>query len=380
MKIAIFGGAFNPVHNEHVNIVKSAKEFLSADKLIVMPTAVSPHKSGRLLLCDDDRLQMCKLAFDGMDGIEVSDYEIAKGGVSYTYLTMQHFKEVYPNDELYFIIGADMLKSFKSWKNPKEILSYCTLACCERDGENSFESCRQDVEQTFGVNVLRIPYFGKKVSSTRVRVLASLDEDFSQYIPQKVCQYIQSRGLYLMPRLLEVKEFISHERWLHSVRVAILCAERADMAHLTEKEAIAISALHDVAKYLKPDSNYLKGFVCPPNVPEPVLHQFTGAYMALNYFNLKDERLLNAIKYHTSGRENMSEAEAVLFLSDMLEEGRNFPHVDELRELFKDNLYYCLYKALKYQVEYLNKSDKPVYDLTERAYNYYKEKFEKQSL
>jgi predicted HD superfamily hydrolase involved in NAD metabolism len=106
------------------------------------------------------------------------------------------------------------------------------------------------------------------------------------------------------------------------------------------------------------------------------MHQFSGAYMAANYFNLQDERLVDAIRYHTSGRENMSEAEALLFLSDMLEEGRMFPHVDELRELFNKDLYLCLYKALKHQVEYLEGTGKPIYDLTNKAYNYYKEKYE----
>jgi nicotinate-nucleotide adenylyltransferase len=376
MKIAIFGGAFNPVHNEHINIVKAAVASLNLDKLIVMPTAISPHKSGKISVPDEDRLEMCRLAFNFIENVEVSDYELKKGGVSYTYLTAEHFKEVYPDDELYFIIGADMLKSFKTWKNPERILECFTLACCEREGENSFESDICEVEGKFLKKVVKIPYYGKKVSSTKVRVLAALDEDFSEYIPPQVCQYIQSKGLYIMPRLIEAKDFLTEERWQHCVRVAVLCAQKADMAHITEKEAVTIGALHDVAKYIKPESGYLKDFVPPKDVPEPVMHQFSGAYMAANYFNLQDERLVDAIRYHTSGRENMSEAEALLFLSDMLEEGRTFPHVDELRELFNKDLYLCLYMALKHQVEYLEGTGKPIYDLTNKAYNYYKEKYE----
>jgi nicotinate-nucleotide adenylyltransferase len=289
---------------------------------------------------------------------------------------MAHLKEVYPNDELYFIVGADMLKSFKNWKNPKDILKLCTLVCCEREGEEGFDESFKEVESLFNTKIIRLPFVGKEVSSTRIRVLASLGEEFNEYTSPKVCQYIQSRGLYLLPRLLEVKEFISEERWQHSVRVAILCAEKSALANITEKEAIAMSALHDVAKNLKTDSGYLKGFTAPEDVPEPVMHQFTGAYVAGNYFNLKDERLLNAIKYHTSGRENMTEVEALLFLSDMLEEGRKFPQVDYLRKLFDQDLYLCLYEALKHQVEYLKSTGKSIYDLTEKAYKFYKEKYE----
>jgi nicotinate-nucleotide adenylyltransferase len=374
MKIAIFGGAFNPVHNEHINIAAAALRELKLDKLIVMPTATSPHKSGKLCADGQKRLAMCRLAFEGMDGVEVSDYEVKKGGVSYSYLTCRYFKKLYPEDELYFLVGADMLKSFPKWKNPQEILSLVTLAACARESESDFLTYLKETERAVGKKVAVVHYVGKSVSSTRIRTLAALGEEIKAYTPQRVCQYISDNGVYLIKKLLKVKDFITESRWKHTVGVALMCAENCDRAHLTEREAITMAALHDVAKYLKNDSPYLKGFTIDEDVPEPVVHQFSGAYVAGNYFKIKDERLLNAIKYHTSGRENMTEAEALLFLCDMLEEGRNFDGVEELREAFKGDLYDCLYLALERQVQYLNTTNKPVYSLTERAYNYLKEK------
>jgi nicotinate-nucleotide adenylyltransferase len=374
MKIAIFGGAFNPVHNEHINIVAAAKKYLGLDKVIIMPTAISPHKSGRLSASGDDRLEMCRLAFNAMPYAEVSDYEIANGGVSYSYLTCKHFKSLYPKDEMYFLMGADMLKIFPQWKNPRDILSCVTIAACARETEDDFEKYKSNVENLFGVKTERVPYVGDKVSSTRIRTLAALGEDISQYTPPQVCQYIKEKGVYLLPDLLKVKGLLKEERWKHSVRVAIMCAENAARADLTEKQAITMGALHDCAKYMNADSSYLADFTPPDNVPKPVMHQFAGAYVAGNYFKVDDERLLSAIKYHTSGRENMSEPEKLLFLCDMLEEGRDFDGVVTLRQAFYRDLDECLYLSLKHQVEYLHSCGKEIYPLTEKAFNFIKEK------
>ena len=121
MKIAIYGGAFNPVHKEHINIALAAKRELGLDKVIVIPTFKSAHKSGTLTARAKDRLDMCRLAFEKYDGFEVSDCEIKRGGVSYSYVTCRRFKKLYPDDELYFIMGGDMIKSFPNWKEPEEI-------------------------------------------------------------------------------------------------------------------------------------------------------------------------------------------------------------------------------------------------------------------
>ena len=98
MKTAIFGGAFNPVHNEHINMVKSAVAGLGLDRVIVIPTFISPHKSGCLSARAKDRLEMCRLAFNGI--AEVSDYEVKRGGISYSYVTCRHFKKLYEDDEI----------------------------------------------------------------------------------------------------------------------------------------------------------------------------------------------------------------------------------------------------------------------------------------
>jgi nicotinate-nucleotide adenylyltransferase len=376
MKVAIFGGAFNPVHNEHINIAKAAIDTLGLDKLIVVPTAVSPHKSGKLMAEDRDRLNMCRLAFGDIDKVEVSDYEIDCGGVSYSYKTCNHFKQLYPDSQLFFLMGADMLRIFPQWKNPQEIISKVSIAACAREDSSIFEQYKLQVEQTFNTKVYPIKYVGLKVSSTRIRVLACLKEDISALVAPKVAQYIKDNGIYAIDGIYKAKDFLIEERWGHTIRVSIMCAENAQRADLSESQAITMAALHDVAKYLKADSPLLQGFTCPEGVPNPVVHQFSGAYVAANYFNIKDDTIINAIKWHTSGCADMTKAEKLLFLCDMLEEGRTFPHVDELRDAFYKDIDYCLYLSLKHQNDYLKQTGLPIYEKTQQAFNYIKEKFQ----
>lgn len=375
MKIAIFGGAFNPVHREHVHLARTAMEELGLDKLIIMPTAVSPHKHGKVMADFWQRFEMCRLAFKGMKNVEVSNYELTRGGVSYSYLTCEHFARLYPDAERYFLIGADMLENFPQWKNPQEILKYVKLAACAREDSRPFEKYKERVEELFSTKVTTLSYVGGKVSSSRIRTLAALGEDFSDYVEKGVYDYIKRKGLYALHGLWGVKQFLKPERWQHTVRVAFMCVEYSSRGGVTEEQAITMAALHDVAKYMKADSPYLKGFVCPPDVPPPVVHQFSGAYVAEKVFGVKDKLILDAIACHTSGRENMTAADALLFLSDMLEEGRDFDGVEELRAIFRRDLFECLYAALAHQVKYLQSTGKPVYGLTLKAYQNIKEKF-----
>ena len=127
MKIGIFGGSFDPVHREHVHFVRAAIDCLRLDKVFVMPAHNPPHKPYRVLAPDTDRLEACRLAFSCLPEVEISDYEIAQGGTSYTYLTCRHFRSLYPDAEIFFLVGTDMLRDFPTWKNPQEILNDVTL-------------------------------------------------------------------------------------------------------------------------------------------------------------------------------------------------------------------------------------------------------------
>ena len=173
MRIAVFGGSFDPVHTEHIKLVEFALAELNLDKLFVMPASAPPHKKGKALSSDEARLEMCRRAFAHLDKVVVSDYEIAKGGVSYTYLTCQHFKAQYKDAEIFWLVGTDMLRNFPTWKNPKEILSCVTLAVCGRNEQAGWmEKEQEEFVRLFNKSFVYLSYNGKDVSSTKIRVLA----------------------------------------------------------------------------------------------------------------------------------------------------------------------------------------------------------------
>ena len=380
MRIAVFGGSFDPVHTEHIKLVEFALAELCLDKLFVMPAYAPPHKKGKTLSPDNHRLEMCRLAFSHLEKVEVSDYEIAKGGVSYTYLTCRYFKEQYPDAELFWLVGTDMLRDFPTWKNPQEILSYATLAVCGRNEQSAWvEEEQASFLRQFGKGFAYLSYNGKDISSTKIRVLAGAGMRLNEYLPASVEEYILQSGLYRICHADEGLALENLKRQAHSLRVAELAAKRAVQLQISEAKAIEAALLHDCAKNLKEDSPYLKGFVLPTEwgeVPAEVAHQFAGAYVCEHSFGITDEEVLNAIRYHTSGRPNMGELEKLIFLADMLEVERNYDCVDMLRTLFWKDIDECLERALFETLRFLEKKGGGVYPLTKMAYEFYANKEE----
>ncbi len=190
MKIGLFGGTFNPVHLGHVKLVENFKDKLNLDKVLVIPTAQPPHKEMAELVSSEDRINMCKIAFSHI--AEVSDIEISRGGKSYTVLTLEELKKIYPDDELYFLVGSDMLLSFKRWYRWEDILSMCTLCATDRNNE---ESCRE-TDPEFFRKIIFCDFEKTIVSSTEVREKIERKEDVSHLISEDVYNYIKEKGLY----------------------------------------------------------------------------------------------------------------------------------------------------------------------------------------
>ncbi len=371
MKVGILGGSFDPIHNEHISLANEALRQLKLDKLIIMPAYMPPHKPWKTLTPSKDRINICKRAFANDYRVEVSSYEIDREGTSYTYLTCEHFKELYKEDKLYFIVGEDMLENFYSWRYPERILACATLAVCRRNSSLiSLEDKKRRFFNTFGVNFEEINYNGLNVSSTLVRVRSMIGEDISSLVPKEVEEYILKNKLYHIPFVKEALALEKNKRAEHSKRVALLAGSLAGKYKINEYGAVTAAIFHDVAKNLEDSSPHLKGFVFDESVPEAVKHQFAGAYVAEHTFNIKNPDVLNAIRYHTSGRENMSDMEKLIFLSDMLEESRNFEGIEYLRELLNEDLNKCLCACLKRQVDYIKERGQDIYPLTLQALNY----------
>ena len=140
MKIGIYGGSFNPVHNGHLNVARSAIADLALDRLLVVPARVSPFKTAQGgSYCAFDRLLLTRLAFNGMSKVEVDDREIRRGGVSYSIDTVREIAAENPGDEIFFIIGEDSLEGLPRWKDADELAKLCTFKAFPRTRESSTE-------------------------------------------------------------------------------------------------------------------------------------------------------------------------------------------------------------------------------------------------
>ncbi len=378
LRIGIFGGSFDPVHNEHIQLAQAAIAELGLDKLLIMPAGVPPHKQGKRLSLAEDRLHLCRLAFSFLPQAEICDYEIKRGGTSYTYQTCEYFAAIYPNAELFWLVGTDMLRDFPTWRYPERILEKATLAVCGRNEKADWvEEEQGKFYEKFKKNFAFLSYEGKNVSSTKLRVLAGAGMRLTDFTPPAVADYIEEKGLYALPFAKEALKLEKPSRQAHSIRVAELAASRAGGLKIPEERAILAALLHDCGKNLPKNSPLLAGFTPPSEwgeVPEAVLHQFAGEYVAAR-MGVADRDILDAIRYHTSGRANMCALEKLIFLADMLEEARVYEEVEDLRRRFwqeKGSVDDCLCEALRASIEFIEKKGGEVYPLTQAAYAYYK--------
>lgn len=199
IKTGIFGGAFNPPHNGHVNLAREAIEQLNLRKLMVIPTFESPHKTTKLLPFEQ-RAEMCRRAFEPLDGtgkcdcrVEVSGIEREMGGKSYTINTIRELSKRFPGERFYLLIGGDMLFSFGEWYKYESVLKESTVCAVARE-DDSFTDMVEFANRMGRVKVL--PTNVVNVSSTEIRERLSSGGDVSELVPQGVAEYIAENGLF----------------------------------------------------------------------------------------------------------------------------------------------------------------------------------------
>lgn len=198
-KIGVFGGAFNPVHNGHINLASLYFDRLSLDKIIFIPTFIPPHKSADGLASCEDRMNMLRLAVGDNPNFEISDIEYKRGGKSYTYDTLQELNALYENAEFYLIVGADQFLNFHTWYNYREILKSATLCTSARESEREKARLRNYAKTLDGLNpdgyyILDEPVL--RVSSSEIREKIRRGGDISSLVPAEVEKYIREKKLY----------------------------------------------------------------------------------------------------------------------------------------------------------------------------------------
>ena len=376
-RIGIYGGAFNPPHMGHIAAAKYALESLSLDKLLVIPSCVSPHKP---IPADSaspgQRFEMLQIAFSGQEKIEISDLELRRGDVSYTCETVEQVKNQYPGSEIILFMGTDMFLSFDSWRNPEKILKNALLAVFYRGEPGEKEKIREKAQsfENAGYTVYGVENPVTEISSTDLRrmMIFGCGESF---LPPGTKDYIIRNGLYgtgrNYSRLSEpeleqaVISLLKPNRVAHVLGCRQTAEEMARLYGANQEDARRAALLHDVTKAL---DGPLQLTLCREyditlddfSTANPkTLHAFTGSLVAERVFG-ENPAVVAAIRSHTTGKADMNTLEKIIYVADYIEPNRDFDGVEQLRQLAYTDLDSAMVLGLSMTLELLRRQGREI--------------------
>ncbi|HBO43658.1 MAG TPA: nicotinate (nicotinamide) nucleotide adenylyltransferase [Planctomycetaceae bacterium] len=200
MRLGLFGGSFDPVHYGHLLLAECCREQCELGRVLFVPTATPPHKKGRPLAPADDRVAMLRLAIAGQEAFEVCAHEIERGGTSYTVETLRHFRQTRPDDELFLMVGADMLNDLPNWREAAEICRLAQPVAVHRPGTGPIDfACLEPIaspERIAQTRRLQVEMPEMGMSSTDLRRRAADGRSIRYQTPRAVEEYIRTQGLY----------------------------------------------------------------------------------------------------------------------------------------------------------------------------------------
>lgn len=386
MDILLFGGSFDPVHKGHYAILETALEYRNFDKIIIMPVGTPGHKAGCRLPFAARKL-LAETAFSklGVD-MEVSSFEGNSTEKSYSYITVDHLKSVYPGAKIFFVIGADSAIDMETWKNWQYLAENVTYLVFARDYDDRDE-IRKAVEKirVYSPDTTVLKSKVVPISSTQLRSMMANGEDFSQWVDSDVEKIIKENSLYsgdyyernLGTARMLVPLMLKEKRAQHTFNVEKLAARLAEKYGVDVKKARLCALLHDIMK--QADERIMLHRAGQSDIierikdkPVPVLHGFAAADYAYRDMHIEDEDTLMAIKSHTCGRAGMSDLEKVIYLADMLSEERNYPEKENLLKLAWTDLDIAMEQALTDSINWLKEKNGPIDSDSYAALEYFK--------
>ncbi len=381
MRIGIFGGTFNPPHYGHIRLAEEMKTAASLDKILIIPTSTPPHKVSSDLASEEDRFEMCRLMFC-KEYFEVSDIEIKRKGKSYSIDTVTELKSIYPDDELFLIIGSDMLLSFHKWYRYGDILNNVTLCVATREDDISYDELISYAEEVLHLTTdgyLISPITAFVCSSTEVRNKIRAGENTDSLLPREIRDYIMENNLY-KDKHADIKKLLSErlqeKRYVHSLNVADSALVLAEKYGCDKEKAYFAGLVHDIMKNASEDEQLQimeKGGIilnCTEKLNKKLWHAMAGeCYLRLE-IGIDDEEILNAVRYHTTGRAGMSLLEKVVYIADYISEERDYEDVDVMRDLSLNvGLDEAALYALKFSFKSLSKKEKLIHTDSVEYYN-----------
>lgn len=402
LRIGLFGGTFDPVHLGHAALAMAAAREGHLDRLIVMPAHRQPFKLGQDVADDAHRLAMCRLAFEPLGDVTtvtVSPYEIEKEGISYTYDTVLHLRDEYPDAHLLLITGADAYMEMESWRKGDLLLESCDFLVSLRPGygREALRSRAEAFRRRYGTETSILEAEMPDISSTEIRARLRGGLSCADLLPPAVMAYIEAHALYgaahagtdaegsgrkaadtdtdadakadaearaLIRRLeARIETEMSPKRRRHTYGVRDTALElltrygdptrRAREGGWTMAEQAEIAALcHDLYRGVPAET--LNGLVRRMGLDEAryidqvnLAHGKVAARAMEEIYGIRDREVLDAVSYHTTGRAGMSLLEKIIYLADGIEPSRDYPGVDLLRRTAKEDLDAACLAALR---------------------------------
>ena len=375
---------------------RQAAEALKLDKLLLIPTRVPPHKA----LTEDvagpeHRLEMTRFAVQALnlDGVaEASDLELRREGKSYTLDTLRETRALYPKGELFLLLGTDMFLTFHQWRHPEEIAKLCTLCAFHRsalDSAGDFASQKRRLERKFGAHVKFVDLQEVvDISSTRLRQMLPAGQG-REFLAPAVYGCILREGLYGTNadlRRLSLEDLrcvalsmLDPRRIPHVLGTEEMAAALALRWGADEESARRAALLHDCTKKFDKELQLAlcRQYGIEPDAAErregKLLHAITGAAVAYADFGVSGE-VRDAIRWHTTGKADMTLLEKIIYLADYIEPTRDFCDLTELRRLAFEDLDGALLLGFTMAVEDLAKKGMPVHPNSVLARDYLKGK------
>ena len=363
-RIILFGGSFDPIHNGHLKVAETALKALKADRVIFV---LSKNPQYKKVSDTVNRLNMLKLAIQGHKQFVIDEYELhCDEQYTYSINTVKHFLKVFPKEqyELFFLIGFDEVNFLNQWHEIDTLANLIQFVAVARPGYPK----NHELLQKYHVKVLSDMNYN--LSSTSIREFLSFD------MPKSVIDYLIEHELYFVKT---IKPYYTSERYKHVVSVANLAYDIAKSNHKDPCLAYLAGYLHDIGKTstdkrLENMTNakfgkYFKGGVVSANV----MHQFTGALILENYFHIHNKMIIEAVRYHTTGKTHMCWLSKIIYAADKLDPLRPYDSSDMIRRMknnYKEGFVYVL-RENKKVIERMHPGVSEDNKLSIDCFNYY---------
>lgn len=359
-KIGIFGGTFDPIHRGHLTALENFIKRISPQKTLVIPAGIPPHKRESATPIED-RVNMLRAAIRDIENAEICLYEAEKDGKCYTFDTLTYLHETYPETEFTMFVGSDMLLSFDRWYRVEDIAKMTSLAVFSRHGDDldALNAKIAELKEHIGLKAELFTDEPTEVSSTEIRNAVKNGSALDLILPETEV-YIKSKGLYGSDKcfdkdtLLEVlKNRLNPKRFAHVLGVAETAVKYAKLYGADIEKAEIAGLLHDCTKDYSYETQLklLETYGCPArdeDKTKPIIHSVTAPVSAKYDFGIDDKEILNALRYHTTGRAGMTLLDKIIYVADFTEPTRDYSDVFFYREKAEKDLDEALFLGMKW--------------------------------